>query len=268
MKRISLLLIVISLACTLSAQTRYLVYKCSGDVTVNRFRTEEWTRVSRQDSLILFDMVNIPKNGSMVVLDTKSKGLYSFEGRGKAMSLKALIQEALKKSDNITAALNKELLSKSEDKDPESYRQIAAAYRGGNKGASYLDSLEMRLSKEIAEAYAEDESVRSVILDHPEGNLGFKGSICRSSENAIYFEFSNDSEQDLFVNALYINKYGESHICYEFDYSSPSSYIFLPKGETIKLEQYLFAPLSGKEKLLFFATSRQYDSHALQQLID
>ena len=40
MRRITLLLVLMCLASAAMAQSRYIVYKCSGDVSVNRFRTE------------------------------------------------------------------------------------------------------------------------------------------------------------------------------------------------------------------------------------
>lgn len=268
MRRLGILLIFLILASSVRAQTRYIVYKCSDDITVNRFKTDEWTKVKRQDSLILFDMIKIPKGSSMVVLDTKNKGLYSFNGKDKTMSLKLLIQEASNKADNITATLNKELLSKSGNKEKDPYMQIAAAYRGENGKESYLDSLKAGISDITTAILDHNESLESIILDYPEYCSVFTGKAYHNPENALYFGFSNNSNYDLYVNVLYINPQGDARICYEFDYNSPSSYIFLPKGEEIKIDQYMFAPLSDDEKIVFFATTRPYDSHALQQLID
>jgi hypothetical protein len=70
------------------------------------------------------------------------------------------------------------------------------------------------------------------------------------------------------VNAVYVDENGRCSLCYEFDYSSESSYVFVPAGEEVKVGQYPFAPFSDGGKILFIATSRPYDSHALQQLLN
>ena len=150
MRRITLLLVLMCLASAALAQSRYVVYKCSGDISVNRFRTQEWVPVQRQDDLSLLDMVRMADQASMVVLDTRNRGLYKLEEEG-SKSLKAWIEEAARKADNVTANLNKELMSQLGDKGSEkSYTQVAAAYRGKEASPSYMDSLSSYIKEEVA----------------------------------------------------------------------------------------------------------------------
>lgn len=268
MRRFSLLLFLMCLASAAMAQSRYVVYKCSGDVSVNRFRTQEWVPVQRQDDLSLLDMVRIADQASMVVLDTRNRGLYRFEEEG-SKSLKAWIEEAARKSDNVTANLNKELMSQLGDKGSEkSYTQVAAAYRGKEASPSYMDSLSSYIKEEVASLLRMNGLEYSVCYGDFGKASAFKGFREDLSSEEICFGFVNGTSEGLFVNAVYVDEDGRCSLCYEFDYSSESSYVFVPAGEEVKVGQYLFAPFSDGGKILFIATSRPYDSHALQQLLN
>lgn len=268
MRRITLLLVLMCLASAALAQSRYVVYKCSGDVSVNRFRTEEWMPVHRQDDLSLLDMVRISDKASMVVLDARNRGLYKFEESGNK-SLKAWIEDATRKADNVTANLNKELMSQVGEKGPQkSYTQVAAAYRGSEASPSYMDSLSSYIKEEVASLLR----MNGLELSGCYGDFGkasaFKGFREYLSSEEICFGFVNGTSEGLFVNAVYVDENGRCSLCYEFDYSSESSYVFVPAGEEVKVGQYPFAPFSDGGKILFIATSRPYDSHALQQLLN
>ena len=100
---------------TLSAQSRYSVYKSQGRVEVMKYRTDQWVGVNKNDEVLLMDILKIPDEGTLVILD----------------------------ANDITYNLNKELLSENKPSDSvyEAHRRIAASFRGTEASASYLDSL-------------------------------------------------------------------------------------------------------------------------------
>ena len=246
-----------------SAQSRYVVYKTHGDVLVNKFRTQEWVGLKKNDQVLLMDIVKISKEGSLVVLDNKNRKLYRIDG-AKEKSVKALIDETIRQSDNITSNLNKELLSgnNSSGSSTDANTRLAATFRGMNGSASYLDSLALFISEKVEVGPA------CWYFDHQDLSDRIMYSITRTADEEIYFTFSNKLPHDIFVNVIYTNDKGICSLCYEFDYSSEYPFVLVPAGMEVSMPQYRFAASDGDDRYCILATEKVYDSHALQVMLN
>lgn len=252
---------------TVSAQSRYVVYKTQGDVLVNKFRTQEWVALRKSDAVVLMDMVKVPEGGLIVVLDNKNRNLYKIQGV-KEKSVKTMIDDAVRRSNAITSNLNKELLSgNSPSRSSEANTRLAATFRGMNESVSYLDSLALFISGKTADAGMSD--LAGVwYFDNQELSDNITCSIIQSSEEESYFSFSSKLSRDVFVNVIYADDSGRCALCYEFDYTSEFPFVLIPAGEELSLPQYRFAPTDGKGRYYVLVTDKSYDSHALQAMLN
>lgn len=250
---------------TVSAQSRYMVYKTQGDVLVNKFRTQEWVALRKSDAVVLMDIVKVPEDGLLVVLDSKNRNLYKIQGV-KEKSVKTLIDDAVRRSNAITSNLNKELLSgNSSSSSSDANIRLAATFRGMNESASYLDSLVLFVSTKIADA---GKSGEPWYFDNQDLSGCIAYSIIQSSEEDTYFSFFNKLTHDIFVNVIYADERGRCALCYEFDYTSEFPFVLIPAGEELSLPQYRFAPTDGKGRYYVLVTDKSYDSHALQAMLN
>lgn len=268
MKRLLILSCFVLFSLAVGAQSRYVVYKCGGDVKTMKFRSQEWTPVQKNDELVLMDMIRVGEDASLVVLDKRNRSLYRFE-EGKERSLKALIDEAVKKSDNVTADLNRELISGSGvgEGEAKDYRQLAAAYRTSGAAVSYEDSLAVYLKSGIGSVPVQDGDVECRFYDYPELSDRLKCTVLPVAEGEISFVFTNTTGNDVFVNVVCVNKDGERNLCYDPAYSGEYPFILVPSGQEVSLPQYVFAVPDGEFHYMMLASSRPFDSHRLQMLL-
>ena len=259
MKRLLLVFAVLLFAAVAGAQSRYSVYKCTEGVSVRKFKSEEWVSVNKHDEVSLVDMFSVSEGGLLVVLDSKNRSLYKF-GEVREKSLKLLIEEAVSKSDNVTAGLNKELMSKTEK--AKEYTQVAAAYRGADASTGFVDSLAIFIKSSLASGSPQKLMCYGLSGKSDE----FSMERVSVGDDEFCFAVSNNSDEDVFVNVVYVDNAGRCGLCYDFDYVSAAKYIFLPSGQKIQLTQYSFVSVSDDEFHLL-VTSQPYDSHALQMAL-
>lgn len=261
MKRFFVALCLLVITMVSGAQSRYTVYKCTDGVSVKKFRSNDWIRVNRHDEVSLVDFFRIEDGNQLIVLDSRNRNLYKFSAV-KEKSLKSLIDEAVRKADNVTENLNKELFSKSDGGDK--YSRVAAAYRGADVSAGFTDSLAVYVRGFMS---GKEDFSSAICYDYTGTPNDFKLEVARVSEDECYFCFANDSAEDVFVNVVCVSADGSCSLCYDFGYSSPVSYVCLPSKTKVEMPQYLFLKPSASEKNLLLVTSRPYDTHALQMLL-
>lgn len=261
MRRFLIVICVLMTALVAGAQSRYVVYKCTEGVTVKKFRSDEWTSVQKYDEVSLVDVFSVKEDASLVILDNRNRSLYKF-GSVTEKSLKFMIDDAVRNADDVTANLNKELMSKT-DKSRQ-YTQIAAAYRGAEDSEGQLDSL----SSFIVSSLSESKRV-PVSLCYGLGGYEdrFTMDVIGSYDDGFHFAFSNNSPEDVFVNVVCVDADGRYSLCYDFGYSSAAGYIFIPAGNAAEMPQYEFVRSSQQEKYHLLVTPEPYDSHALQMLL-
>ena len=260
-------MILLFISAVVSAQSRYTVYKTSGPAQIKKFRTEEWVDLKKNDDVVIVDIINLPSNGSLVVLDKTNRSLYRLEGPCEK-SLKSLIDEAVKESEKITSKLNDELLSKYKQKDDTegTHTRLAAVFRGTEESVSYLDSIYTFIIDRAATVGMQDHIVCWKYGEAYQSDI-LECSIDKKSCDEFFFKFSNMSALDVFVNVVYVSKDGSCRLCYEFDYSSEHPFVFVPAGEKVSMPQYRFASSDATGYYFMVASDRVYDTHALQRLL-
>lgn len=248
---------------TLSAQSRYSVYKSQGRVEVMKFRTDQWVGVNKNDEVLLMDILKIPDDGALVILDAKNRNLYKMSG-AKEKSLKALIDESVRRANDITYNLNKELLSENKPSDSvyEAHRRIAASFRGTEASASYLDSLCSFIVTQTSQ-----DSHRCWYYDNPDSSDKITYDLVPTADGEYYFKFCNNLLHDIFINVVYSESGSNYSLCYEFDYSSEYPFIIIPAGQEVSLPQYLFPAAEDNGNYHVLASDKEYDTHALQMLL-
>lgn len=260
MRRLFIISGFILMALVCNAQSRYAVYKCTEGVSVKKFKSDQWVAAKKHDEVSLVDFLKIDEGGLLVVLDNRNRSLYKFGATGEK-SLKALIDETVRMADNVTANLNKELLSNI-DKDSKTYTRVAVAYRGDGTSPSFVDSLAAFVKEELM------SGGKSVLCYGLGTDDGFALDQVEVSADDCYFRFINGTSDDVFANVLFVHADGHCSLCYDFDYTSAVDYLLLPSQKQVETPQYLFAqPLAGERYCLLIA-SEPYDTHALQQLLN
>ena len=261
------IVILLFISAVVSAQSRYTVYKIIGSPQIKKFRTEEWVDLKKNDDVVIVDIVSIPDNESLVVLDKTNRSLYKLEGPCEK-SLKALIDEVVNKSDKITANLNKELLSKYRKRDTSdnTHTRLAAVFRGAEESVSFLDSMCTFIIDHAATIKIQEHLVCWKYGETLQSD-NLKCSMVKVSTDEFFFKFSNMSAIDVFVNVVYVFDDGSCRLCYEFDYSSELPFILVPAGKEVSIPQYRFASSDTTGNYFMIASDRIYDTHALQVLL-
>ena len=96
------------LGSSLNLEATLIIYRLNGDVTVT---TSGATRkVQRRDKLKSSDILTIPVDGSVEILDSDTHRIYSSTTTGLT-SVKALLDKAVNDASNVTRKTNKKVLS-------------------------------------------------------------------------------------------------------------------------------------------------------------
>lgn len=93
----------------LQASASYKIYKVKGDVSI-KSKNGKPVKAQRRADVSLTDVVSIPKDGSLEILNSDSHRIYSSVSTGK-MSVKSLINKAEKNAANITRNINKKVMA-------------------------------------------------------------------------------------------------------------------------------------------------------------
>ncbi|MDE6786960.1 MAG: hypothetical protein K2J46_07980 [Muribaculaceae bacterium] len=91
------------------ASAAYKIYKVKGDVSI-KSKNGKTIKAQRRADVSLTDVVSIPKDGSLEILNSDSHRIYSSVSTGK-MSVKSLIDKAEKNAANITRNINKKVMA-------------------------------------------------------------------------------------------------------------------------------------------------------------
>lgn len=258
--------LILLLVCNMvAAQTRYTVYKCTGNVTVKKFRTDTWKMLSRNEILSLMDLVKVEEGASFAILDTRTKKIYKSSLKGEKL-VKYRIDEAIKDADKITATLNNEIFSqlKEQNINTKEHSRIAAAFRGNDTSPGLIDSLAAFIRQQITTIPGEKGySVFSTEQISPDS---FVLNKTVTADDEYWLSVKNNSNNEVFANVVRISEDGSCSLCYEFGYTSEAEYIIIPANSKIELRQYLFANCVN-EKYLLLVTDVPYDTRTLQSLL-
>ena len=264
--------IIIAVLCFMMAlqpgkvQSRYSVFKYSGDVSVCKEKSSTWSGVSKRMSVDPSDVCRVLKGGSLSILDKETSRIFTFDEEG-IIDVKALIEKSEAASRNVTARLNSSLASElaKERRPLPTYSVLGATTRdNGDEGFAQVRIPTMTdtvysVLRQYADSVFAGRAIHSSDSITVEKEMVDEGEFC--------FMISNRTHSLLYFNILRLNHKTKA-ISFSITPLESAAEIFIPDMMYIRLSQYPFAHDQDNEySYLFFATSNMIDFHALHRMM-
>ena len=264
--------IIIAVLCFMMAlqpgkvQSRYSVFKYSGDVSVCKEKSSTWSGVSKRMSVDPSDVCRVLKGGSLSILDKETSRIFTFDEEG-IIDVKALIEKSEAASRNVTARLNSSLASElaKERRPLPTYSVLGATTRdNGDEGFAQVRIPTMTdtvysVLRQYADSVFAGRAIHSSDSITVEKEMVDEGEFC--------FMISNRTHSLLYFNILRLNHKTKA-ISFSITPLESAAEIFIPDVMYLRLSQYPFAHDQDNEySYLFFATSNIIDIHALHRMM-
>ena len=264
--------IIIAVLCFMMAlqpgkvQSRYSVFKYSGDVSVCKEKSSTWSGVSKRMSVDPSDVCRVLKGGSLSILDKETSRIFTFDEEG-IIDVKALIEKSEAASRNVTARLNSSLASElaKERRPLPTYSVLGATTRdNGDEGFAQVRIPTMTdtvysVLRQYADSVFAGRAIHSSDSITLEKEMVDEGEFC--------FMISNRTHSLLYFNILRLNHKTKA-ISFSITPLESAAEIFIPDMMYLRLSQYPFAHDQDNEySYLFFATSNMIDFHALHRMM-
>lgn len=264
--------IIIAVLCFMMAlqpgkvQSRYSVFKYSGDVSVCKEKSSTWSVVSKRMSVDPSDVCRVLKGGSLSILDKETSRIFTFDEEG-IIDVKALIEKSEAASRNVTARLNSSLASElaKERRPLPTYSVLGATTRdNGDEGFAQVRIPTMTdtvysVLRQYADSVFAGRAIHSSDSITVEKEMVDEGEFC--------FMISNRTHSLLYFNILRLNHKTKA-ISFSITPLESAAEIFIPDMMYLRLSQYPFAHDQDNEySYLFFATSNMIDFHALHRMM-
>lgn len=264
--------IIIAVLCFMMAlqpgkvQSRYSVFKYSGDVSVCKEKSSTWSGVSKRMSVDPSDVCRVLKGGSLSILDKETSRIFTFDEEG-IIDVKALIEKSEAASRNVTARLNSSLASElaKERRPLPTYSVLGATTRdNGDEGFAQVRIPTMTdtvysVLRQYADSVFDGRAIHSSDSITVEKEMVDEGEFC--------FMISNRTHSLLYFNILRLNHKTKA-ISFSITPLESAAEIFIPDMMYLRLSQYPFAHDQDNEySYLFFATSNMIDFHALHRMM-
>ena len=264
--------IIIAVLCFMMAlqpgkvQSRYSVFKYSGDVSVCKEKSSTWSGVSKRMSVDPSDVCRVLKGGSLSILDKETSRIFTFDEEG-IIDVKALIEKSEAASRNVTARLNSSLASElaKERRPLPTYSVLGATTRdNGDEGFAQVRIPTMTdtvysVLRQYADSVFAGRAIHSSDSITVEKEMVDEGEFC--------FMISNRTHSLLYFNILRLNHKTKA-ISFSITPLESAAEIFIPDMMYHRLSQYPFAHDQDNEySYLFFATSNMIDFHALHRMM-
>ena len=264
--------IIIAVLCFMMAlqpgkvQSRYSVFKYSGDVSVCKEKSSTWSGVSKRMSVDPSDVCRVLKGGSLSILDKETSRIFTFDEEG-IIDVKALIEKSEAASRNVTARLNSSLASElaKERRPLPTYSVLGATTRdNGDEGFAQVRIPTMTdtvysVLRQYADSVFAGRAIHSSDSITVEKEMVDEGEFC--------FMISNRTHSLLYFNILRLNHTTKA-ISFSITPLESAAEIFIPDMMYLRLSQYPFAHDQDNEySYLFFATSNMIDFHALHRMM-
>lgn len=264
--------IIIAVLCFMMAlqpgkvQSRYSVFKYSGDVSVCKGKSSTWSGVSKRMSVDPSDVCRVLKGGSLSILDKETSRIFTFDEEG-IIDVKALIEKSEAASRNVTARLNSSLASElaKERRPLPTYSVLGATTRdNGDEGFAQVRIPTMTdtvysVLRQYADSVFAGRAIHSSDSITVEKEMVDEGEFC--------FMISNRTHSLLYFNILRLNHKTKA-ISFSITPLESAAEIFIPDMMYLRLSQYPFAHDQDNEySYLFFATSNMIDFHALHRMM-
>ncbi len=249
-----------------NVQSRYTIFKYSGDVSVSKEKSDVWSGVTKRMGVDPSDVCRVLKGGSLSILDKETNRIFTFNEEG-IINVKALIERAEAASRNVTARLNSSLASElaKEHRPLPTYSVLGATTRdNGDEVAvpvripTMTDTVYFAL-RQYADSVFAGRHIHSSDSIKVEKEMVDEGEFC--------FVISNRTHSLLYFNILRLN-HKTRNITFCITPLESAAEIFIPDRMYLKLPQYPFAEDRDDEySYLFFATSALIDFQALNDLM-
>lgn len=264
--------IIIAVLCFMMAlqpgkvQSRYSVFKYSGDVSVCKEKSSTWSGVSKRMSVAPSDVCRVLKGGSLSILDKETSRIFTFDEEG-IIDVKALIEKSEAASRNVTARLNSSLASElaKERRPLPTYSVLGATTRdNGDEGFAQVRIPTMTdtvysVLRQYADSVFAGRAIHSSDSITVEKEMVDEGEFC--------FMISNRTHSLLYFNILRLNHKTKA-VSFSITPLESAAEIFIPGMMYLRLSQYPFAHDQDNEySYLFFATSNMIDFHALHRMM-
>lgn len=264
--------IIIAVLCFMMAlqpgkvQSRYSVFKYSGDVSVCKEKSSTWSGVSKRMSVDPSDVCRVLKGGSLSILDKETSRIFTFDEEG-IIDVKALIEKSEAASRNVTARLNSSLVSElaKERRPLPTYSVLGATTRdNGDEGFAQVRIPTMTdtvysVLRQYADSVFAGRAIHSSDSITVEKEMVDEGEFC--------FMISNRTHSLLYFNILRLNHKTKA-VSFSITPLESAAEIFIPGMMYLRLSQYPFAHDQDNEySYLFFATSNMIDFHALHRMM-
>lgn len=264
--------IIIAVLCFMMAlqpgkvQSRYSVFKYSGDVSVCKEKSSTWSGVSKRMSVDPSDVCRVLKGGSLSILDKETSRIFTFDEEG-IIDVKALIEKSEAASRNATARLNSSLASElaKERRPLPTYSVLGATTRdNGDEGFAQVRIPTMTdtvysVLRQYADSVFAGRAIHSSDSITVEKEMVDEGEFC--------FMISNRTHSLLYFNILRLNHKTKA-VSFSITPLESAAEIFIPGMMYLRLSQYPFAHDQDNEySYLFFATSNMIDFHALHRMM-
>ena len=264
--------IIIAVLCFMMAlqpgkvQSRYSVFKYSGDVSVCKEKSSTWSGVSKRMSVDPSDVCRVLKGGSLSILDKETSRIFTVDEEG-IIDVKALIEKSEAASRNVTARLNSSLASElaKERRPLPTYSVLGATTRdNGDEGFAQVRIPTMTdtvysVLRQYADSVFAGRAIHSSDSITVEKEMVDEGEFC--------FMISNRTHSLLYFNILRLNHKTKA-ISFSITPLESAAEIFIPDMMYLRLSQYPFAHDQDNEySYLFFATSNMIDFHALHRMM-
>lgn len=262
MKKIQLLLLFSLLCASVFAQSRYAVYKISGNVQMKT--SEGWGKVERRTAVTAADVFRLAADSQVGIIDNTTNRIYYSDKPGE-QRVAAIINAAKRQADEITGRMNDQIRKSAEANASggSSYASVGASHRGqSRKGAteSIYALLRGAIESDAPSSSSSSSSCDSRITLRKIG--GGSGD--------FYFEISSKCDYPLYVNVFSLSGIGKTPmLCFNLGYSLDEPYMLVPPHGNIAAKHFMFAESADAEvKYVLFGSEEPFDSQELQMLFN
>lgn len=258
MKKVIFFLSLCIFSISAMAQKPYAVYDWTGKASIKEYKTTQWSPVKKNQAVSGLDSVSIDKNSTLRIIDTRSNLIYKSTKTGK-MRILTIINDAKNQNSRTLSAVNQELLNGAKGSSGAPSMQVVGATTRGSDDEALIDSIASTFGWVAKNALNGN-------LVHNSSDLILK---CSALPEGVYFEMQNNSDKGYYVNVLHLNKQTKAmNLCYIIEQSQEpdAPFIFLPQGESVKLNNLIFNQ-SQSDIFILVGTEDQYIPEQLQSTL-
>lgn len=258
MKKVIFFLSLCIFSISAMAQKPYTVYDWTGKASIKEYKTTQWSPVKKNQAVSGLDSVSIDKNSTLRIIDTRSNLIYKSTKTGK-MRILTIINDAKNQNSRTLSAVNQELLNGAKGSSGAPSMQVVGATTRGSDDEALIDSIASTFGWVAKNAF------NGNLIQNSYG-LFLK---CYNLPEGVCFEMNNNTNKGYYVNVLHLNKQTKTmNLCYIIEQSQEpdAPFIFLPQGESVKLNNLIFNR-SQSDIFILVGTEDQYIPEQMQSTL-